>query len=93
MSCTIAYKLCTAFSILTFESVVDFRNLLKDIYNSLFLIQVKHDSYNSLIFAFITKMEDEKSPMPCLALFSNILFEIVLLIMFAVIVKFVALAK
>lgn len=43
MSCTIAYKLCTAFSILTFESVVDFKNLLKDIYNSLFLIQVKHD--------------------------------------------------
>lgn len=38
-------------------------------------------------------MEDEKSPMPCLALFSNILFEIVLLIKFAVIVKCVALAK
>lgn len=64
MSCTIAYKLCTAFSILTFESVVDFRNLLKDIYNSLFLIQVKHDLWNYLFLHILEKRRVNR--VPCL---------------------------
>lgn len=64
MSCTIAYKLCTAFSVLTFKSVVDFKNLLKDIYNSLFLIQVKHGLWNYLFLYLLEKWRVNR--VPCL---------------------------